>query len=87
MTRLASALDLLRRHHSANRPIVDRGTPHSASWHSLWPTLAEIRRDAAAGDVECRDWLDLNRSLITAVEERQRHRTADAVTFRGSARR
>jgi len=86
MPRLESTLDLLRRHHSSGRPTVSRGTPSSAEWHSLWPSLEAIRGDAAAGDAGSREWLATHHALIAAVEAVRRHQLADAITYRGSGR-
>lgn len=86
MHSLADTLALLQRHHSSNRPVINRGTPHSAEWHSLWGRLREIREAAASGDVECRDWLAIHGSMINAVEACRERDLKEALTYRGPGR-
>jgi hypothetical protein len=84
---LSSTLDLLQRHHRSNRPVMNRGTPSSAEWHSLWGRLREIREASAAGDASCRDWLAIHGPMIQAVEACRAHDLKEAVTYRGPGRR
>jgi len=81
-TSLTDTLDLLQRHHRSNRPVMNRGAPSSAEWHSLWGKLAKVREVAAAGDAESRDWLACM-AMITAVEACRAHAMKDALTYRG----
>lgn len=80
MHSLVDTLDLLQRHHSGNRSVGHRATPHSAEWHSLWGRLRDIREAAAAGDVESRDWLAIHGSMIANVEACRAHDLRDAMT-------
>ena len=87
MPSLTDTLALLQRHHSSNRPVVNRGAPHSVEWHSLWGRLKDIREAAASGDVESRDWLAVHGPMINAVEACRERNLKEAMTYRGPARR
>lgn len=83
---LYATLNLLQRHHRSNRPIVNRGTPSSAEWHSLSGRLRDIREAASGGDVDCLDWLAIHGPMITAVEACRKRDLAEALTYRGPGR-
>ena len=82
MPHLDSALDLPTRHHHANGTASRRGSgPSSTAFHALSRQLEEIREAATSGDLECRDWLAINHSLIQAVEACRRIRQQEALTL------
>lgn len=79
MPNLIETLDLLHRHHRRNGALGGRiTTPTTASFHSLWGHLRDIRSAAEGGDSDCLQWLELHRHLITAVERCEEIRREDA---------
>jgi hypothetical protein len=83
MLNLDATLSLLRRHSAQHRPSTRGSDPTSTAWHCLWSDLKTIRERAEGGEVECRDWLALNASLIQYVEACRKLELEAALTNRG----